>query len=190
MMSKTYFMATEGSVMKNPRQIRLAEAHIGMGDQYLREGNYEDALKHYFMAMDYPDNLHEEEPEYPVYTRIYYRIALAYEASGSRRQAKGYFEKAAEGLTRPDSEATYYRALAYNKLGKTGEAERIIGELEAATASPGSQQEDVRLYLESLVLEFRGEKERADQLRSRALRMNPNVDMQIRVHGGSMDPRI
>lgn len=188
--STTYFPATEGSVQKNPRQARFAEAHIGIGSQFSKEGKHQEAIRHYLMALNYPGNLNEKEPERPVYTRVYYLIAQAWESAGSKRQAAEYYKKAASTSTRADSEATYYKALAYQKLGDSKNAKETISQLEAGISSLSSQQNDIKAYLQSLLYDLQGENQKAEEARKKAFKMNPKVDMDARVYGASLDPRI
>jgi tetratricopeptide (TPR) repeat protein len=188
--STSYFPATEGSVQKNPRHARYAEAHIGIGNWFSKERKYEEAILQYLKAMEYPGNLNEKEPEHPVYTRVFYLIAQVWESAGSKKQAAEYYKKAASTSTRADSEATYYKALAYQKLGDDKKAKETISQLEAGISSMGPQQEDLKAYLQSFLYDLQGENQKAEEVRKKAFKMNPKVDMDARVHGASLDPRI
>jgi tetratricopeptide (TPR) repeat protein len=184
LMESTYFPATEGSLGKNIRHSRFAEAHRGWGEELMREGNYREALVHFFRSMEYPDNLNEKEPVKPVYSRVHYLIGLAYEGASDRRKSSEFFELAAKAEINNASEAMYYKALALRKIGQEKKAQEQMQVFSNSLASDKRQPEAVKAYLESLGYRFAGDNAKAEELLMKALRKNNTVILDTRLASG------
>ncbi|UCE22789.1 MAG: tetratricopeptide repeat protein, partial [Candidatus Aminicenantes bacterium] len=97
---------------------------------YRGDADYKKALRDYFAAMEYPENLGTGKPFHPVFIRENYSIGLCYEKLGKRDIAGRYFREAEKEKTGIVSINRYYKALALRKLGKTEEAERLLTEMK------------------------------------------------------------
>jgi tetratricopeptide (TPR) repeat protein len=86
---------------------------------------YQEALAHFKLALEYPDNLEVGRPVHGGrYVQVCYFIAKAYEALGIMDPAEEFFTKASnrEGGV---SELTFYQALACRELGRHEEADAL-----------------------------------------------------------------
>jgi tetratricopeptide (TPR) repeat protein len=151
---------------------------------------YQEALNHFFLSMEFPDNLNEKEPTKPVYTRVYYFIGQSYEALGNKKQSQDYYRKAATGEVKNFSEAEYFKALALKKLGEKVEAGETINHLQKSILLFEGKRDATKLYLQSLVYEFKGDAENAALSLKKALEMNPNVIIDARINASSLNPEI
>ncbi len=105
------------------------DAHLLRGQKKLKDKRYQEALKDFEAALEYPENLEVGRPGRDRRTcQTYFFIGTAYEALGDTQKAKEYFEKSASIEVRR-SEYSYYKGLALKKLGQEDEAERIFDEL-------------------------------------------------------------
>jgi tetratricopeptide (TPR) repeat protein len=103
----------------------LKRAHSYMGN-----AEYKKALKDYFAAMEYPENLGTGKPSHPVFIRENYLIGLCYEKLGKNDMAGRHFREAEREKTGITSMNRYYKALALRKLGKTKEADGLLAEMK------------------------------------------------------------
>jgi tetratricopeptide (TPR) repeat protein len=105
------------------------DACLERGRARLREKRYDDALRDFRAALEYPENLEVGKP----YSErrggeISYLVGTALEAKGDGEGAKAAFVHAAAEKER-SSEARYYQALALGKLGRQDEARAAFEEL-------------------------------------------------------------
>lgn len=98
---------------------------------YMKNVQYKKALRDYFAAMEYPENLGTGKPSHPVFIRENYYIGLSYEKLGKKDIAGRYFRETEKEKTGVVSLNRYYKALALRKLGKIQEAERLLAEMKA-----------------------------------------------------------
>jgi tetratricopeptide (TPR) repeat protein len=112
------------------------DAHLLRGQQHFKAGRHAEALKDYAACLEYPDRFETGRPRGPdaKAAEIAYFLGTAYEALHDAAQAKQHFEQAA-GSTRAArprrggdgrSEAAYYQALAYRKLGQDARAGEVL----------------------------------------------------------------
>ena len=111
------------------------DALLLRGQQNFTSGKYREALKDYNASLEYPPNLGVGQPyRQGRLLEVYWLKGVAYEALGDKTKAKEMFQQAAP---EPDSprerqpEMAYYQGLACQKLGRTGEANRLFAELIA-----------------------------------------------------------
>jgi tetratricopeptide (TPR) repeat protein len=95
----------------------FVDAHLGRGQKFMAEKEYERALQDFRTAAEYPDNLEVGRParggRFP---EIFYFIGIAHQAMGQSTEAKDSFHQSvAVGET--TSELTYYQGLAWRELG-------------------------------------------------------------------------
>jgi len=101
------------------------------GSQRLRDGRFEEALKDFHAASEYPENLSVGRPRNDRRApQVAYYVATAYEALGNTEKAAEYYAKAAEQRgAGGSSEARFYQGLSFDELGRRSEADRIFDEL-------------------------------------------------------------
>jgi len=117
----------------------LKRAHL-----YTKNTEYRKALKDYFAAMEYPENLGTGKPSHPVFIRENYYIGLCYEKLGKRDIAGRHYREAEKEKTGIASINRYYKALALRKLGKTKKAERLLAEMKVRSENLIQQGRGVR----------------------------------------------
>ncbi|MFZ2147641.1 MAG: DUF5107 domain-containing protein [Sedimentisphaerales bacterium] len=105
------------------------DAHLLRGQKNLKDKRYQEALKDFEAAFEYPENLEVGRPKRDRRTcQTYFFIGTAYEALDDTQKAKEYFEKSAS-IEVGQSEYGYYKGLAFKKLGREEKAEKIFDEL-------------------------------------------------------------
>ena len=104
------------------------DAHLLRGWNNFRAGRIEQALEDYLKALEYPDNMMIAEPyRGGRSTQVHYFIGTAYEKQGDLDKAKDHYRKSAIKRQQSElSEIHFYKALALDKLEKTGEAAEIF----------------------------------------------------------------
>jgi tetratricopeptide (TPR) repeat protein len=138
LLSKHHFHIWEGGSGVRGTYV---DAHVLRGQQSLVAQRYQDALKDYEAANQYPENLEvagavgEESP------RVDYLLAAAHEALGESRKAVALFERSATAKS-AGSAADFYRGLSLRKLGREEEAIRafdgLIGVANKRISSAGN----------------------------------------------------
>lgn len=112
------------------------DAHLLRGQKKLKNKRYQEALKDFEAALEYPENLEVGRPKRDRRTcQTHFFIGTAYEALGDTQKAGEYFEKSAS-LEVGHSEYSYYKGLALKKLSQEDEAEKTFDEL-IESAKPG-----------------------------------------------------
>ncbi len=124
-----YFNRREGS---DDLRDHYVDACLLRGRKYLAEGNYEQALKDFQAADQYPENqsigLDDKSQRR---AQIFYLMGLAYEEMKEDRKSKEFFQKSIEIEVR-EPEYYYQKALAYRKLGLGAEADLLLKEMAGA----------------------------------------------------------
>jgi len=104
----------------------FAEAHLLRGQKLLDAGDFRGALADFKAAMTYPANLEAGEPASGVGSaKISFLMGSAFEYLGDRTAMKASFEKAV-AFRHAWSESSYYQGLAWAKLGRDADAQRIF----------------------------------------------------------------
>ena len=103
------------------------DACLLRGIENFRNARYEEALKDFEAALEYPENLEVVRRENDWRSsRIHYFIGNAYEKLGDAEKAEKSFEKAVS-FDVGESEILYYQGLAYQKMGQQAKAAEIFG---------------------------------------------------------------
>ncbi len=112
------------------------DAHLLRGQKKLKGKRYQDALKDFEAALEYPENLEVGRPKRDRRTcQTHFFIGTAHEALGDTQKAREYFEKSAS-VEVGRSEFSYYKGLAFKKLRQKDKAKKIFDELKES-AKPG-----------------------------------------------------
>lgn len=113
-----------------------ADAHVLRGESEYKAGKYQEALKDYEAALEYPENLEVGQPYHE--TRLPqadYLMGLAYEKLGETTKSQQLFQRAAFGQARQRRRARsamlYYQGMAALKLGRNRDAHQIFSQLIA-----------------------------------------------------------
>lgn len=124
------------------------DGHLLRGLKRLNAGDYDDALKDFQAASEYPENLSVGRPGYDERApQVAYHIARAYEALADSARAGEFYAKAAEQRGRGgSSEARFYKGFSLGKLGREGEADGIFDELIRSGRQRLSEREAVDVF--------------------------------------------
>lgn len=103
------------------------DAHLLRGQQHFKAGRFAEALKDYAACLEYPDRFETGRPRRDggKTAQIHYFLGTAYEALRDGAKARQQFEQAARARA-GWSDARYYQALAYRKLGQEARAAEIF----------------------------------------------------------------
>jgi len=171
------------------------DAHLLRGQKKLKYKKYQEALKDFEAALEYPENLEVGRPKRDRRAcQTYFFIGSAYEAFGDTIKAREYFEKSAS-VEVGQSEYSYYKGLALKKLGQEDKAKRTFDELkESAKTGPAvtffakfgeEQAHNIRTanihYISGLAYLGKGMQEEAQAEFEKALELNIN-HLWARVH--------
>ncbi|MBZ5562208.1 MAG: DUF5107 domain-containing protein [Acidobacteriia bacterium] len=112
------------------------DACLLRGEREFRTGKYQDALKDYEAAFEYPGNLEVGPPYHEIrLPQVDYLMGLAYERLGSTAKSRELFQRAlvvqGQGYWGEHPEMRYYQGLAAQKLGRNTEANRFFDGLIA-----------------------------------------------------------
>lgn len=111
---------------------------IALAKQAIAEKRYEDAIRLLKETEKYPDNLGEGKLSTTEENDVHYYLGCAYEGMGNAEMAQCYFESATMGCNQPaiaffyndqQPDKIFYQGLAWNKLGKTAEANTCFNNL-------------------------------------------------------------
>ena len=113
-----------------------ADAFVLRGEGEFRAGKYQEALKDYESALEYPENLEVGRPYHETrLPQLDYLLGLSYEKVGDATKSRELFQQALAAPGREESpqqaEMRYYRGLAALKLGRNSEANQIFDNLIA-----------------------------------------------------------
>ncbi len=186
LMENTYFYPREAN---SNVQNRFAIAHWGLAQNLLNDNKPQKAIEHLSKAMTYPPHLSEGKPYYRIWTRFYYLLGLAYEATNENDKAVTYFNKAAEESVRDISESVYFQALAYRKLNNEDKAVQILIDLandcnETLKKEPDSPA--VMYYLLSKACNGVKKEKQANQYLNKALELDPDVELKAAIEASNL----
>jgi tetratricopeptide (TPR) repeat protein len=118
------------------------ESRIRKGDIEFGAGNYEKALEHYRLSLDYPDNLESKAQPGALHIRQRYNVALALEALGRKKEARVVFEQMLTEKLRAGSAFLFFRGKALDKLGRKEEARAVFEQMLAVLKTGSEGEED------------------------------------------------
>jgi len=123
-----------------------ADAHVLRGESEFNAGKFQEALKDYEAALQYPENLEVGRPDPETrLPQVNFLMGLTYEKLGNGPKSRELFQQAMSGEShrrrREQPELLYFRGMAALKLDRNSEATQIFDELiargdQAAAAGP------------------------------------------------------
>ncbi|MEA1996490.1 MAG: tetratricopeptide repeat protein, partial [Gemmatimonadota bacterium] len=157
----------------------------GFGSKAFRNGDYEEALRQFEMALYPPGSLGADDFQYQSAPRLNYYIGLVKEKMGLTREARASFEKSSTGWRQLSGDRdswnseNLYMIFSLEKLGRTETAGRLMESIENFALS---QLESKYLpyraeanYLLGLVKKKEGEAEEARRLFKEAVQVRPDI---------------
>jgi tetratricopeptide (TPR) repeat protein len=113
-----------------------ADAFVLRGESEFNAGKFQEALKDYEAALQYPENLEVGRPDQETrLPQVDCLMGLTYEKLGNATKSRELFQQAMAGEShrrrREPPELLYYRGMAALKLGRNSEATQIFDELIA-----------------------------------------------------------
>jgi tetratricopeptide (TPR) repeat protein len=105
------------------------DAYLLKGFEHFTAGRYDEALRSFSAALEYPKNLEVGRP----YSggraaQVYYFMGTVHEAMGDKEQAKEYYKNVV-AVEYGVSDMSYYQGLAFRRLGQEEKADRIFEKL-------------------------------------------------------------
>jgi len=178
------------------------KANIGQGLFLLRKGEFEGAVRRFQAATEYPGNLRIGAPAETIAPRAYYLEGLCYEKMNDKAGAFRFWKKAVKEPTGkyhkqpyvkisiPSwSEGSYYKALAFRKLGEESKANELLQRIvEIGSSKTTLHSRD--LYVLGLGWLGKGKEGRARQLFEKAIEKEPNfieAKWQLKLIKGGKD---
>lgn len=138
------FHPYEGGEGLLPKQHILS--NIVSGCKAFENNKYEEALSFFKNALEYPLNYNEGRKYRAREGNVYYYIALAYEALGDMSSSKTWLKKVVNQVDDID-ETTYFKGLAYRRLGEDNKAQQIFKQM-IQTSEDGIQNNYGYKYFE------------------------------------------
>jgi tetratricopeptide (TPR) repeat protein len=124
------------------------DAHLLEGLRRLKANDAAGALKQFEQAAEYPDNLSVGRPRNDRRAaQVGYYLGTAYEAAGNQAKAEEAYRKAAaQADTDYWTEAQYYQALCWRKLGDKAKADKMLDKLAERGANNLKQGEGADFF--------------------------------------------
>jgi tetratricopeptide (TPR) repeat protein len=145
LMKNHIFSIWEGGNAFNTGQA-WTDAHLVRGLKYFSIKKYTEALADFSMALTPPENLRAQQGRNYRQLQIAYWRGCAYEKLGEKDKAKQTWEdmvSPGSGSERPgQGDQKYFIALSHKKLGSTGTAEELFGELSGINTGTALRQPD------------------------------------------------
>jgi tetratricopeptide (TPR) repeat protein len=164
-----------------------AEAHNGIGERLLAEGDPEGALEQFRLSMEYPENLAEGALPNESFARSKYLQGVAINRLGQPEVAKAIWQEVSESPVRPVSEGIIYQALALRKLGKEQEAEKKLKQLvDSCEAELETKETPVRLFVLSRAYSELGLQNKAKKTLKKAVEGDADVVLMARIEASTV----
>lgn len=123
-LKNSVFHFREGS--SRIREITV-DAHLLMGRKFLEEGKNSEALEHFLLTVEDPDDINPRRRSGEARNlQINYYIGLAYEALGERDKAFAHFSASAGQIVSERNGFLYYQGLSLLKLGEGEKARQVF----------------------------------------------------------------
>jgi tetratricopeptide (TPR) repeat protein len=172
----------------------FVDAHLLNGIQKLKQKDYNAAVREFELADTYPDNLEVGRPSSNKHSaKVFYYLGISYLGLNNTEKAKECFQTAVADKSGGASELSYFRSMAYQKLGDNDAAKKEIDQLAQNVAQQLSSREMIdehskfgedgsrseRLaqlqYLNGLVELAKGNQDKAKELFATAVKANPDL---------------
>jgi len=136
------------------------ETTIGKGIALMAEAVYSDAIDSFEDFMKYPRNMGVGKPYKTRHAEPLYRIGLAYEKLGKKKEASKYWARAVKEKHDESNVLRYYQARSLQKLGKKQQASAYLEALKKAAEKnliDKRGKEEDNFYLLGLALKGKGD---------------------------------
>jgi tetratricopeptide (TPR) repeat protein len=174
----------------------FVDAHLLNGIQKLKQKDYNAAVREFELADTYPDNLEVGRPAANSHSaKVFYYLGISYLGLNNADKAQKCFQTAVSDKSGSGgaSELSYFRSMAYQKLGDNEAAKKEIDQLEKSVSQQLSSREMIdehskfgedgsrseRLaqlqYLNGLVELAKGNRDKAKELFETAVKTNPDL---------------
>ncbi|MDR2439196.1 MAG: DUF5107 domain-containing protein [Planctomycetaceae bacterium] len=174
----------------------FVDSHLLNGIQKLKQKDYNAAVREFELADTYPDNLEVGRPAANKHSaKVFYYLGISYLGLNNAEKAKECFQTAVSDTSGRGwaSELSYFRSMAYQKLGDDAAAKKEIDQLEKSVTQQLSSREMIdehskfgedgsrseRLaqlqYLNGLVELAKGNRDKAKELFETAVKANPDL---------------
>ncbi|MFW5877478.1 MAG: hypothetical protein ACOCUP_00050 [bacterium] len=188
LMDNTYIFPTEMNQRVSYVHTCYAEAHFGLGEKYLEEGKYREALDQFETGSKYPAHLNDIYASNAVTSRRDFLIGLAHEKSGNKKKAREQWEKVIHGNSREFSESDFYKVLALYKVGKKSEGKEQLDALishhtEKLNNVQDEHEKSMSHYVLYRVYDHLGKKEEAEEHFRKGLSLNHKMVIDGRLEG-------
>ena len=151
---------------------------IGKGIALMEEATYSDAIESFKDFMKYPRNMGVGEPHRRRHAEPLYRIGLAYEKLGKKKETSKFWGDAVKEEHDEGDMLRYYQARSLQKLGRKREASAYLEALKKAAErnliDKRGKEED-NLYLLGLALKGKGDAIAATKHFKRAAAINASM---------------
>ena len=154
------------------------ETTIGKGIALMERGAYNEAIESFKDFMKYPRNMGVGEPHRTRHAEPLYRIGLAYEKLGKKKEASEFWEAAVREEHAEGTVLRYYQARSLQKMGKKREASAYLEALKKAAERnliDKTGKEEDNLYLLGLALKGKGDTIAATKHFKRAAAINASM---------------
>jgi len=124
------------------------DGHLLRGLQYFESKKFNEALKNFLAASEYPENLSVGRPKNDRRApQVAYYIGTAYEALGDAQKAAEFYQKAADQKgTSGWPEIRFYQGLSSRELGQKDAANKIFEELISSGRQKLSQKAEIDFF--------------------------------------------
>ena len=181
LLSSTRFFARE---RRANIHAAYAEAHNGIGETLLAEGDAEGALEQFRLSMEYPENLAEGALPNESFARSKYLQGVARNRLGQPEEAKEIWQEVSESPVRPLSEGIIYQALSLRQLGSAQEADEKLQQL--VDACEKAKETPVRLFVLSRAYFELGFQAKAKEKLEKAIEGDPDVVLMARLEASTV----
>jgi len=124
------------------------DGHLLRGLQYFESKKFNEALKDFLAASEYPENLSVGRPKNDRHApQVAYYIGTAYEALGDAQKAAEFYQKAADQKgTSGWPEIRFYQGLSLRELGQKDAADKIFEDLISNGRQKLSQKAEIDFF--------------------------------------------
>jgi tetratricopeptide (TPR) repeat protein len=124
------------------------DAHLLRGSRLFDNSKFNQALKDYLAASEYPENLSVGKPKNDRRApQVAYYVGAAYEALGDTEKAAEFYKKSANQKDASQwPETRFYQGLSFQKLGQKETADKIFSDLIEGAKTKLAQKAEIDVF--------------------------------------------